>query len=104
VYCSVKGHQKEHVTHYYPVLLCPHNYDVTGSDHGNVDVFDLLQGGSSYYGENINKIIAVRNPTQWDKMKMETGLTKPPLILRLHPTHSLSVPLCITSNIMHLAG
>ncbi|KIK98763.1 hypothetical protein PAXRUDRAFT_133566 [Paxillus rubicundulus Ve08.2h10] len=104
VCCGVKGHWKECGTHYYPVLLHPHNYDVTGSDHRNVDVFNLPQRGSSDYGEKLKKIVAVCNPTQWDKMKMETGLTKPPLILGLHPTHSLSVPLCITTDIMHLAG
>lgn len=37
-------------------------------------------------------------------MKTETGLTKPPLILRLDPKRSLGVPLSITTDTMHLAG
>ena len=37
-------------------------------------------------------------------MKTETGLTKPPLILGLDPSHLLGVPLCMTTDIMHLAG
>ena len=41
---------------------------------------------------------------QWDKMKTETSLTKPPLILGLNPLHSLGVPLCMTTDVMHLAG
>ncbi|KIM56274.1 hypothetical protein SCLCIDRAFT_133017, partial [Scleroderma citrinum Foug A] len=44
------------------------------------------------------------NQTQWDKKKTETGLTKPPLILALSPARSLGVPLCMTTDIMHLAG
>ena len=35
---------------------------------------------------------------------METGITKAPLILGLPPAHSLSVPYCMTADIMHVAG
>jgi len=35
---------------------------------------------------------------------METSLAKPPLILDLNPLHSLSIPLCMTTDVMHLAG
>ncbi|KIK85613.1 hypothetical protein PAXRUDRAFT_152663, partial [Paxillus rubicundulus Ve08.2h10] len=64
----------------------------------------LPLGGSGDYEDNLKKIVTVHNQTHWDKTKTETGLTKPPLILGLHPKHCLSVPLCITTDIMHLAG
>ncbi|KIK75527.1 hypothetical protein PAXRUDRAFT_18925 [Paxillus rubicundulus Ve08.2h10] len=70
----------------------------------NFNVFNLPEGSSSKYGNNLKKIVSVHNQTQWDKMKTETGLTKPPLILGLYPTHSLGVPLSITTDIMHLAS
>ena len=35
---------------------------------------------------------------------MEMGIMKAPLILRLPPAHSLSVPYCMTADIMHVAG
>ncbi|KIK92687.1 hypothetical protein PAXRUDRAFT_146765, partial [Paxillus rubicundulus Ve08.2h10] len=71
--------------------------------HENIDVFDLLQGSSSEYTDNLKKIVSIHNQTQWDKMKMEIDLIKPPLILGLDPTCSLEVPLCMTMDIMHLA-
>ena len=104
LYCGVCGHRKEHSTHYYPALLCPHDHIVPGTDLHDFNVFNLPEGSSSDYGDNLKKIISVHNQTQWDKMKTETGLTKPPLILGLDPTRSLGVPLSITPNIMHLAN
>ncbi|KIK11719.1 hypothetical protein PISMIDRAFT_19302 [Pisolithus microcarpus 441] len=35
---------------------------------------------------------------------METGITKPPLLLGLKPSRSLGVPLCMTTDLMHLTG
>ena len=64
----------------------------------------LPPGGSLDYLQNLMKIVSVPNQTQWDKMKTETGLTKPPLILGLNPLCSLDVPLCMMTDIMHLAG
>ncbi|KIK74789.1 hypothetical protein PAXRUDRAFT_174617, partial [Paxillus rubicundulus Ve08.2h10] len=104
LYCGVCGRRKERGTHYYPVLLCPHDHIVAGSELCDFDIFNLSEGGSSKYGNNLKKIVSVHNQTQWDKMKTKTGLTKPPLILGLHPTCSLGVPLSITTNIMHLAS
>ncbi|KIK90751.1 hypothetical protein PAXRUDRAFT_151248 [Paxillus rubicundulus Ve08.2h10] len=94
VYCGVLGRRN----------LCPCDHTVTGSDHNDIDAFELPQGGSAEYADNLKKIVSIRNQAQWDRMKTETGLTKPPLILGLDPTCSLGVPLCMTTDIMHLAG
>jgi len=104
LYCSILGRQKECGTHYYPALLHPLDHAVDGSNHPNIDVFELPLGGCSHYAENLACIVSVANQTQWDKMKTETGLTKPPLILELDCRQSLGVPLSITTDIMHLAG
>ena len=104
LYCGTLGRRKEGGKHYYPALLCPRDHVVLGSDHPDVNVFDLPPGGSAGYGDNLTKIVTVRNPTQWDKTKTETGLTKPPLILGLPPSRSLGIPLSMTTDIMHLAG
>ena len=48
--------------------------------------------------------MSVPNQTQWDKIKTETGLTKSPLIIGLKPACLLGVPLCMTTDIMHLVG
>ena len=92
LYCGVLGCHKDHGNHYYPALLCPCDHPVLGSDHTDIDVFRIPQGGSIKYMQNLMKIVSVANQMQWDRMKTETGLTKPPLILGLPPAHSLGVP------------
>lgn len=89
---------------YYPALLCPQDRVLEGSNHADINVFNIPPGGSLDYLQNLHKIISVPNQTQWNKMKTETSLTKPPLILGLKPSHSLGVLLCMTTNIMYLAG
>lgn len=103
LYCGLPGRRKECAHCYYPALLCPHDQIPEGSNHADIDVFSLPPGGSSDYSQNLHKIVSVSNQTQWDKMRTETGLTKPPLILGLNPSRSLGIPLCITTDIMHLA-
>ncbi|KIK76309.1 hypothetical protein PAXRUDRAFT_170341, partial [Paxillus rubicundulus Ve08.2h10] len=102
IYCGVLGHRKDRGTHYYPALLCPHDHTVARLDHNYIDTFKLPHGGSAEYADNLKKIVSVHNQTQWDRMKTETGITNPPLILSLDPTHSLGVPLCMTTDIVHL--
>ncbi|KIO06840.1 hypothetical protein M404DRAFT_138489, partial [Pisolithus tinctorius Marx 270] len=104
MYCGVISRRKTQGKHYYPALLRPRDRCVRGSDHLDIDVFNLPLGGCTDYLANLKTIVAIRNQTQWDKKKTETGLTKPPLLLRLHPNRCLGVPLCITTDIMHLAG
>ena len=104
LYCGLPGRQKERTHCYYPALLCPRDRVSKGSNHADINVFSLPPGGFSDYSQNLHKIVSVANQTQWDKMKMETGLTKPPLILGLNRLHSLGVPLCMMTDIMHLAG
>ena len=104
LYCGLLRRWKEHTHCYYPALLCPCDQVPKGSNHADINVFSLPSGGSSDYSQNLNKIVSIANQTQWDKMKMETDLTKPPLILSLNPSCSLGVPLCMKANIMHLAG
>ncbi|KIN94644.1 hypothetical protein M404DRAFT_167725 [Pisolithus tinctorius Marx 270] len=104
MYCGAISRCKTNGKHYYPALLQPRNHCVCGSDHADIDMFSLLLGGCAEYADNLRTIIAMQNPTQWDKKKTDTGLTKPPLILTLQPTHSLGIPLCMTTDIMHLAG
>ena len=104
LYCGLPGRRKERGHCYYPALLCPCDQAPDGSNHADINVFDIPPGGSSDYSRNLNKIVSVRNQTQWDKMKTETGLTKPPLIIDLKPTRSLSVLLCMTTDIMYLVG
>jgi len=104
MYCGTISRRKTNGKHYYPALLKPRDRCPRGSDHPDIDVFKLPLGGCGEYAAHLQTIIAAPNQTQWDKRKTETGLTKPPLILALWPSRSLGVPLCMTTDIMHLAG
>ncbi|KIK25482.1 hypothetical protein PISMIDRAFT_9518 [Pisolithus microcarpus 441] len=104
MYCGVLSRRKTQKKHYYLALLRPRDRCAAGSDHNDIDVFDLPLGGSTEYANNLNTIVSVCNKTQWDKKKTDTGLTKPPLLLALQPTRCLGIPLCMTTDIMHLAG
>ncbi|KIJ09554.1 hypothetical protein PAXINDRAFT_17364 [Paxillus involutus ATCC 200175] len=77
---------------------------ITGCDHGDLNIFDLPLGGSDDYDQNLLNLTTSPSQRQLDIRKTQTGITKPPLILGLDPTRSLGVPLCMTTDIMHLAG
>ncbi|KIK10591.1 hypothetical protein PISMIDRAFT_20254 [Pisolithus microcarpus 441] len=104
VYCPTPGRRKNHSMHYYPALLKPHGNCPLGSDHPDINVFRLPLGSSGDYADNLLQLVSAPSWRQWDICKTETGITKPPLILGLNPTRLLGVPLCMTTDLMHLAS
>ncbi|KAI9568685.1 hypothetical protein HD554DRAFT_2204915 [Boletus coccyginus] len=96
LYCGILGHRKTHGCHYYPVLIKPRDQCLAGSNHSDLDVFNLPLGGSETYASNLQRL--------YEQHQIKTGITKAPLILELNCHHSLGVPYCMTTNIMHLAG
>ncbi|KAF8834910.1 hypothetical protein BDN67DRAFT_992559 [Paxillus ammoniavirescens] len=83
-------------SHYYPALLKPINRACIGSNHNNIN--------AQSYADNLLKLISAPNQRQYEQCRLETGISKPPLIPGLYPTRSLGVPLCMMTDIMHLAG
>ncbi|KAG1859452.1 hypothetical protein C8R48DRAFT_673988 [Suillus tomentosus] len=104
VYCGVLGRHKPNGTHYYPALLKPLGQCATGSDHADISMFRLPPGGSQEYADNLRHLVSSPSQRQLEMHSIETGITKPPLILGLNPSHCLGVPNCMTTDIMHLAG
>ncbi|KIM58425.1 hypothetical protein SCLCIDRAFT_28084 [Scleroderma citrinum Foug A] len=102
LYCPMPGRCKG--THYYPALLRPQGNHIAGSDHPDIDVFRLPLSGSGDYAHNLKCLVSSLSQQQWDLHKMETGITKLPLILGLERSQSLRVPLCMTTDLMHLTG
>ena len=103
VYCPMQGRRKNQGTHYYPALLKPLD-NIPGSDHPDINIFQLPLGGSGDYADNLMRVISAPSQQQWEICRTETGITKPPLILGLEPSRSLGVPLCMTTDLMHLAS
>ena len=73
-----------------------------GHDQPDIDGFDLPSGREDDYACNLFYLVFMPNSIQFKRRRAETGLTKPPLILGLPPTHSLGISLSMTTDIMHL--
>ena len=104
IYCGILGRCKTNGKHYYPALIMLRDRIAVGSNHANINVFDLPSGGSSTYANNLKQLISSLNQTQYEQHKTATGITKPPLILGLSRSSLLGIPYCLTTDIMHLAG
>lgn len=91
-------------THYYPALLKPDNYEVEGSNHGDIPFTNLPSCSETIYSENLRNLMSSPNETQYKKRRLETGISKPSIFLGLHPDKRLGIPNCFGLDIMHLAA
>ena len=103
LYCGVKGRQKDSRSHYYPALLVSDNPH-EGSNHPDISSANLPPAGNQEYSTNLVHLISSPNQHQFELRHTETGITKAPLILGFNSSRSLGVPLCMTTDVMHLAG
>ena len=103
LYCGVRGWHKDSRSHYYPALLLPNN-SCEGTNHPDISSSALPPAGDQSYSENLIHVISSPNQRQFEFRRTETGITKAPLILGLSPSRSLGVPLCMTTDLMHLVA
>jgi hypothetical protein len=104
LYCPITGRHKPNGTHYYPAFLKPNNYEVEGSDHGDISFTNLPSCSETIYFQNLRNLMSSPNETQYKKRRLETGISKPSIFLGLHPDRRLGIPSCFGSDIMHLAA
>ena len=52
---------------------------------------------------NLFYLMSSPNQHQFESRRTETGISKPLLITGLQPSCSLGVPICMTTDLMHLA-
>jgi hypothetical protein len=104
LYCSVIGRHKPGGSHYYPALLKPLNYNVSGSDHGDLPYVNLPSCSPDIYHKNLRHLLTSPNETQYKKRRLETGISKPSIFLGLQQAKILGIPGCFGSDIMHLAS
>jgi hypothetical protein len=103
LYCGIRGRHKDTQSHYYPALLIP-DHSCQTTNHPDISSATLPPVGDQEYSANLLRLISSPNQRQFELRRTETGITKVLLILGLTPSRSLGVPLCMTSNIMHLAA
>ncbi|KAJ7202623.1 hypothetical protein GGX14DRAFT_370288, partial [Mycena pura] len=99
-FCSVKGRHKANSPTYYPALLKPNNYHVSGCDHGDVCGRNLAPGTPQEYLRYLFLVMGAKNDAQYAKHRLETGISKPTLFSGLSRT--LPVPSCWGGDLMHL--
>ena len=104
LYCSVIGRHKPGGSHYYPALLKPLNYNVSGSDHTDLPYANLPSCSPDIYHKNLRHLLVSPNETQYKKRRLETGISKPSIFLGLQQAKILGIPGCFGSDIMHLAS
>ena len=96
LYCPITGRRKES-GHYYPVLLKPENYSVEYCDHVDINPTWLKRLN---YNENLKMLTTVHNETEYRKVRLATGISKPSIFSGL--SRILDVPGCFPGDIMHL--
>jgi hypothetical protein len=107
LYCDVCGHQKPCNTHYYPALLKPSPpYDVEGCDHPDINTDDpsIFIPSTEKYQRQLHCLVGSCNETRYKENCLNTGIVKPSIFFGLDEKHSLPVPQCFGSDIMHLAS
>jgi hypothetical protein len=107
LYCNLSGRHRTGDPHYYPVMLKPINYNVRGCLHEDVtfqDLEDYRQDTPRRYLENLQKLVAARNPADFAKLRLETGLCKQTILSGLSEEHTLGIPNMFLLDIMHLVA
>ncbi len=108
LFCGQKGRLKPNASQYCPATQRPHDYDVSGSSHPDINLRapkdPTAPTPDIRYWENLHRLLSARNKTQYKKLRLETGLSKPSIFIGL-PKHRMArIPGCFTGDIMHLAG
>lgn len=103
-YCGWKGRRKSGRSQYYPALLKPDNYTVSGSDHNDYDVMSIPTTSSDEYYQNLQYVENSSNKKEFEERRKNTGISKPSLFSGLPPKHIMALPRCFGGDMMHLGS
>ncbi|GLB36899.1 hypothetical protein LshimejAT787_0311860 [Lyophyllum shimeji] len=105
LYCGLPGRRRDGDGHYFPLLQKPDNYSVAGCDHPDVTFKDLAQyreNCDTRYQTNLRQLIAAENPSQYNNLRLSTGLCKQTLFSGLR--HAIGIPNIFVMDLMHLTA
>ncbi|KAG2740820.1 hypothetical protein P692DRAFT_201842418 [Suillus brevipes Sb2] len=72
-------------SHYYPVLLKPHDYNVAGCSHPDINVNDIQGASAEMYWNNLIYVLQSSTKTEYKQCRLETGISKPSIFLGFPP-------------------
>ncbi|KAJ6489573.1 hypothetical protein C8R47DRAFT_978015 [Mycena vitilis] len=106
IHCPMTGRHKPGVSHYYPARFKPHNYSVVGCDHGDIPLGPLLDSfdpeeAAERYHQSVKFVGEATNKTEYEKRRLETGISKPCVLSGLPSRHTLGLPACLALDAMH---
>jgi hypothetical protein len=101
--CGVEGRRRPG-GHYYPALLRPNNYNVSGCNHEDLDPAATPSGSSEDYVRRLRILMASPNQAQYEKRRLQTGIVGPSILLGLDLDRILGIPEVFSSEIMHFSG
>ncbi|KAJ7048248.1 hypothetical protein C8F01DRAFT_931624, partial [Mycena amicta] len=100
IFCPVKGRHKPNAPTYYPALLKPVNYTVSGCDHDDVSGRRLAPGTPEDYLRCLRVVMSAKNNSQHQKARLATGVSKPTIFSGV--PRILAPPSCCPGDLMHL--
>jgi hypothetical protein len=102
LYCAMPGHHKRNLPQYYPARLKPDHYMMSGCDHEDYPLPDILETANCIdrYTENLRYVELSPNKTQYQKHPMATGICKATILTGL--PQKLWIPRLFSVDIMHL--
>jgi hypothetical protein len=100
--CDHPGRRAEDSSQYYPACLRANGPTVANSDHDDIDPASLPEPSPEDYEARLTKLLTAKNPSQYKKLRRETGISAPTIFLGL--ARAFPFPLCLTPDTMHLHG
>lgn len=78
-------------------------------DHDDVSLEELLGSFTSHnasksYYKALQDLMTCQNKVHFDRMRLNTGISKPSIFLGLDECRMLGIPALFTGDIMHLAA
>lgn len=100
--CRMKGRHKPHMGHYFAVHLRPNNYPVRDCNHDDIDIRNLGTPLSINYQEDLLKVTSSSDQRHYEKVRKETGISKPSILSGLLGDLMVPMPRCFPLDLMHL--
>ncbi|KAF8583438.1 hypothetical protein K439DRAFT_1647251 [Ramaria rubella] len=95
LFCGIKGHCKPRKSCYYPIYLRPHNYNVPGSDHPDVNIQDLCEGSTEEYDCKLKHLLRSHSYAKYERHRKHMGISKQSL-------HRLPMASTFVGDSMHM--
>ncbi|KIJ53714.1 hypothetical protein M422DRAFT_154434 [Sphaerobolus stellatus SS14] len=102
LFCGMKGRRKPGSSHYYPALLRPHNYQVSGCDHPDIDPRSLQAASQEIYDEKLIYVLQSTSQTNYEARRRDTGISIPSILLGFQPDCCLPVASAFVGDCMHV--